>query len=92
MSPEERIQRAIKVLMNYGGVDGAHHKQYALDQALRVLTGCQDETVEAVDVHGLKYSFLTLGESEEYRQTVAAYCNEDANGNREYEWDVGIPP
>jgi len=32
MTPEERVQKAIKVLMNYGAVDGAHHKQYALDQ------------------------------------------------------------
>lgn len=92
MSPEERIKLAIKTLMNYGGVDGAHHKQFALDQTLRILTGSQNETVESIDKHGVKYSYEILGESKEYRQVVAEYCNEDANGNREYEWDVGIPP
>lgn len=92
MSPEERVQKAIEVLMSYGGFDGAHHKQYALDQTLRILTGCQYETREATDINGVKYSYEALGECEKYRQVVAEYCNEDANGDPEYEWDVGIPP
>ncbi len=34
-----RVKDAIGVLMSYGSEDGAHHKQWAIDQALRKLTG-----------------------------------------------------
>lgn len=91
MTPEERVQKAIKVLMNYGAVDGAHHKQYALDQTLRVLTGCEYEIREAVDCNGAKYPYQALGESAEYRRVVAEFCDSD-NYGEQYEWDVGIPP
>lgn len=39
LSNEERMNKAIALILEYGGNDGAHHKQWTLDQALRVLTG-----------------------------------------------------
>lgn len=36
---QTRIDDAISVIMNKGCHDGGHHKQYALDQALRILAG-----------------------------------------------------
>lgn len=36
---QERIDAAIDLIMNRGCYDGSHHKQYALDQALRILAG-----------------------------------------------------
>ena len=36
---EERIGRALDFIWEYGGFDGAHHKQWALDQVVRILTG-----------------------------------------------------
>ena len=31
--------RLVQFILDYGAVDGAHHKQYVLDQVLRKLTG-----------------------------------------------------
>jgi len=36
---QERITQALALIQEYGGIDGGHHKQYALDQILRILTG-----------------------------------------------------
>ncbi len=35
---EERIRQALAVAMRYGGIDGAHHKQWVIDQMVRTLT------------------------------------------------------
>lgn len=37
--PHEIIQRAADIAMNYGGIDGAHHKMWVIDQMVRVLMG-----------------------------------------------------
>lgn len=31
-------ERALDVIYSYGGIDGAHHKQWVLDQVVRILT------------------------------------------------------
>lgn len=36
---EERIEEALEVILRYGGIDGAHHKTWVIDQAVRALTG-----------------------------------------------------
>lgn len=36
---QERIDAALDVILRYGGTDGAHHKQWVLDQVVRALTG-----------------------------------------------------
>lgn len=46
--------------------DGGHHKQYALEQAVKLLTDCPTITVDAVDYKGRPYSYEALGESEEF--------------------------
>ena len=35
--PEDRIAQALAVAMSYGNTDGAHHKQWAIDQMVRAL-------------------------------------------------------
>ena len=35
---DSRIAKALKVIEEYGGIDGAHHKQWVLDQVVRALT------------------------------------------------------
>ena len=37
MSDLERIDEALDLITRYGGIDGAHHKQWVLDQVVRVL-------------------------------------------------------
>ena len=39
MNNDERINAALDVIYRYGGIDGGHHKQWVLDQVVRILTG-----------------------------------------------------
>jgi hypothetical protein len=36
---EERIAKALEVAGRFGTTDGAHHKQWVIDQMVRALTG-----------------------------------------------------
>ena len=47
MDPILRIDKALDVINQYGGIDGAHHKQWVLDQVVRTLLpdGFYDEWV-----------------------------------------------
>lgn len=36
---EERIERAVKLAREYGGIDGAHHKDWVLNRMVQELTG-----------------------------------------------------
>lgn len=37
-----KIDEALDLITQYGGIDGSHHKQWVLDQVVRVLTGSDD--------------------------------------------------
>lgn len=41
-TPEERIAKAVNRIDQSGGIDGAHHKQWVLDQVLRILLSESD--------------------------------------------------
>ncbi len=44
----ERIASAVEIILQYGGIDGSHHKQWLLDQTLRILLEKRyDEFIEA---------------------------------------------
>lgn len=45
----DETERLVFFLMDYGGIDGEHHKQWALDQILRKLTG--DRYTEIVTLY-----------------------------------------
>lgn len=36
---ERRIDRAIELAIQYGGIDGDHHKAWVIDQMVRALAG-----------------------------------------------------
>lgn len=38
-TPEKRVDEALNCAFNYAGIDGAHHKDYCIDQMVRALTG-----------------------------------------------------
>ena len=45
-TPErERIDKAVKLMLEYGEIDGGHHKMWVIDQALQILL---DEDYEAI--------------------------------------------
>lgn len=35
---ETRMSDALEIAMNYGSIDGAHHKMWVIDQMVRALT------------------------------------------------------
>jgi hypothetical protein len=37
MIPAARIDKALGIAHNHGGTDGAHHKQWVIDQMVRAL-------------------------------------------------------
>jgi hypothetical protein len=39
LSDKEKLDKIMKIAVDYGGCDGGHHKQHALDQIVRVITG-----------------------------------------------------
>lgn len=41
MNHEKRIEEALEIAFQYGNIDGAHHKAWAIDQIVRTLTGDQ---------------------------------------------------
>lgn len=80
---ERRIALALEYIYRYGSIDGGHHKQWVLDQAVRALTGCP--TIDGVGTDG------DLGESDEYRAWVQA-AKAGEYGPDSYDWDTGIAP
>lgn len=43
----DRISAAIDLAVKYGGIDGAHHKDWVIDQMVRVLSGDEYEQIVA---------------------------------------------
>lgn len=39
MTKDERIKQALDMIVQFGGIDGAHHKDWVLDQVTRILAG-----------------------------------------------------
>lgn len=90
----ERIAQALAVFFKYGQIDGSHHKAWAIDQAMRELTGDRYEDLISHYQFGLtdaetlaKYKILATGEyydgdftDEEIAEFEEVYC----------EWDSGI--
>lgn len=33
------VEKALEIALRYGGIDGAHHKMWVIDQMVRALTG-----------------------------------------------------
>ncbi len=88
---EERIAKALALAVAYGGIDGAHHKDWVIDQMVRALTGCPVQTQTAPDCNGRSYAYLSQGESDDYRVLVASACA-GKDGPNTYSWDTGIAP
>ncbi len=45
---EEKIKKALDLIMDYGSIDGGHHKQWILDQVVRILV---DDYQSWIDAH-----------------------------------------
>lgn len=90
MSDTDKILDAVNaalVVARWGGVDGAHHKQWTIDQIVRVLCLCPRIKRTAKD--GNKYE--AFGENEAYSNWLKEYRS-GSDGPHTYAWDEGIPP
>ena len=81
---------ALKFALQYGTIDGGHHKMWVIDQMVRALTSCPMEK-RTREFRGKPYEYETQGESEEYKQFIAEH-NKGEDGPNTYEWDIGIAP
>jgi len=88
---DERIAKALDFALRYGGIDGAHHKTWVIDQMVRALTGCPMVNFVGTDVRGQKYEYDGQGTNDEYIEWVKNACSGE-DGPETYNWDVGIPP
>lgn len=82
-TPDQRIAFAKNIAVQYGGIDGAHHKDWVIDQMVRALCGvpCSPNASD----------FPDDGENDEYRALVRGAC-EGQDGPDTYSWDIGIAP
>lgn len=87
----ERIRKALDIIAYGGGIDGAHHKQWCLDQVVRALTGAKLSKMEAVDCNDKPYEYMTQDVSREYLKWVEEF-NAGEDGPETYSWDEGIAP
>lgn len=79
MAELDRINAALAIATSYGGIDGAHHKTWVIDQMIRALTGCPLAYQSTTDV------------TQEYKNFIAVYRNGE-DGPETYDWDEGIAP
>ena len=47
MNDKQKMQEALEIGVKYGGIDGAHHKAWVIDQMIRVLSGDKYEQIVA---------------------------------------------
>ena len=74
-------------LAEFGGFDGEHHKQWAIDQALRILKGTEVTVKLARWESGYsEYRVTTAEPSEQYQLWVKSQAKDGD------EWDAGIAP
>ena len=83
MTKSECITKALDYARRYGGTDGAHHKDWVIDQMVRALTNCPDNSTSSYN--------SVQGKSKEYKKYIADCCAGE-DGPETYSWDEGIAP
>ena len=82
---------ALHFIECYGGIDGAHHKQWLLDQIARILNDAPIRVVQARWGDGTVEYRVTVGGGLAYTEWVRAQ-KDGEDGPETYSWDEGIPP
>jgi hypothetical protein len=49
---DPRVEKALKLLVRFGQIDGEHHKTWCIDQAVRLLAGRKYKTLVAAACEG----------------------------------------
>jgi len=82
---------ALYFIESYGGIDGAHHKQWLIDQVARILNGAAIEIVEARWDGGTSEYRIRVVASDKYAAWVK-WMKAGEDGPETYTWDEGIAP
>lgn len=45
MNDEEKIEKAMDLIIRHGGHDGEHHKEWCIDQVFRILSGDEYDNI-----------------------------------------------
>ena len=78
---------ALKYIEKYGGIDGAHHKDWVLDQVARILNGTKVIVTVAKWENGEEEYRIILDEpTDKYKEWVIEICGD------EYDYEEGIAP
>ncbi len=88
------VELALEFIMRFGGIDGAHHKDWVLDQVARALHGSPIEDLRVARWTDSEDEYrFNLGASETYLAWVEEKKGEqDEDGEYEYEHNEGISP
>jgi hypothetical protein len=83
---------ALQWIGEYGGVDGDHHKNWVLDQVVRILKGTKVIVKVGRWSDGQEEYRITLDEAPfEYHKWVQNICD-GGDGPNTYHYDIGIAP
>ena len=89
--PMTRTEAVMHFLEMYGGIDGAHHKDWVLDQIARALKGAPVIVKQAAWEDGTTELRRTFGDCPEYENWVSEMkAGED--GPDTYDYDPGVSP
>lgn len=77
-----RLALSLKLLTELGGCDGAHHKDWAIDQAIRVICG----------VPAGPYGYPGDVTNSTYLKHVYESCKGSDGTPWTYSWNVGVAP
>lgn len=83
---------ALKFIWMYGQIDGAHHKQWVIDQVTRILNNAPVVVSEDKFDDGQTEYRFHAGTSIQYEEWVKSYQGEFEDGEYEYSYDEGISP
>ncbi len=62
---DSKSKSIVELIVQYGGIDDRHHKNWLLDQVVRIATDCPLVVKSAKDCNGTPYEYEALGESPE---------------------------
>lgn len=86
----EPVKMALDYIHMYGGIDGAHHKDWLLDQVARILNGAPVTVKRASWSNGETELRYQVGECQAYHDWVES-VRYDEDGE-DYGYDIGVPP
>lgn len=82
---------ALHFVEMYGGIDGAHHKQWLIDHVARILLGAPIRVTQARWEGGHAEYRFEVGPCKAYTKWVAE-MKDGEDGPDTYSWDAGIAP